>query len=303
MKKILYSAARYRLQYYFLLELYNFLYVVLNKKHKITPEVLSIDQSIQKIIDQKCSVSRFGDGEISLIGRKSIGFQEQSEALSARLAEVLQSDKENHLTCIPDVFTRLFRYNRHARRFWRYHFYKYGRIWDSYLTPGRVYCNANVTRLYIDFRSKNNSARWFNLIKKIWDRRDIIIIEGDKSRLGIGNDLFDNVSSIKRVLCPAKNAFERYGEILEHSKKLDINALILIALGPTATILAYDLSHLGFQAIDIGHVDVEYEWFKIKAKKRVRLSSKYVNETTGGHHVVDVQDKEYDDQIIFSIGL
>lgn len=31
--------------------------------------------------------------------------------------------------------------------------------------------------------------------------------------------------------------------------------LILIALGMTATVLAYDLSKAGFWAIDIGHID------------------------------------------------
>lgn len=34
-----------------------------------------------------------------------------------------------------------------------------------------------------------------------------------------------------------------------------------ILLDPTATVLAYDLAVQGFQAVDINHVDVEYEWF------------------------------------------
>jgi len=42
----------------------------------------------------------------------------------------------------------------------------------------------------------------FKKLKKIWDGKDIIIIESEKSRLGVGNDLFDNTKSIKRILCP-----------------------------------------------------------------------------------------------------
>ena len=38
---------------------------------------------------------------------------------------------------------------------------------------------------------------------------------------------------------------------------------VLIALGQTATVLAYDLSEAGLQAIDPGHVDVEYEWYRM----------------------------------------
>ena len=37
------------------------------------------------------------------------------------------------------------------------------------------------------------------------------------------------------------------------------NPLILISLGPTATVLAYDLSKTGVQAIDIGHITNMYD--------------------------------------------
>ena len=45
-------------------------------------------------------------------------------------------------------------------------------------------------------------------MKKIWDHKEIVIIEGEQSRLGIGNDLFKNAISIQRVLCPILNAFK-----------------------------------------------------------------------------------------------
>lgn len=44
--------------------------------------------------------------------------------------------------------------------------------------------------------------------------------------------------------------------------------LVLIALGHTATVLAYDLAEVGYQAIDIGHIDIEYEWFLMRAPKK-----------------------------------
>ena len=46
------------------------------------------------------------------------------------------------------------------------------------------------------------------------------------------------------------------------------DSIILIALGPTATVLAYDLSKRGYQAIDVGHIDIEYEWFLNNASKK-----------------------------------
>ena len=81
------------------------------------------------------------------------------------------------------------------------------------------------------------------MLKQLWEARNVVFVEGAQSRLGVGNDLFDNAASIKRILCPAQNAFDKYSDILQtiqqHVKKDD---LLILALGPTATVLAYDLS-------------------------------------------------------------
>ena len=75
--------------------------------------------------------------------------------------------------------------------------------------------------------------------------------------------------------------------------------LILIALGPTATILAYDLYKLGYQVIDVGHIDIEYEWYLRKSKKRIRIEYKFVNEAkNGGKNIKKIKDVNYYKQII-----
>ena len=83
--------------------------------------------------------------------------------------------------------------------------------------------------------------------------------------------------------------------------KIDQNKLILIALGPTATVLAYDLSKLGYRALDVGHVDIEYEWFLQKAMEKVKIKDKYTNEAFGGELVTDEVDQEYKSQIICKV--
>ena len=75
----------------------------------------------------------------------------------------------------------------------------------------------------------------------------------------------------------------------------------MIALGPTATILAYDLAKVGYQALDIGHVDVEYEWFRMGALEKVPLANKYVNESLEGREVGELKDLTYQNQIIAKI--
>ena len=115
-------------------------------------------------------------------------------------------------------------------------------------------------------------------MKKIWKNKDICIVEGEETHLGEGNDLFDNAGKITRVLAPSKNAFNEYDNILkkiDDTKKCD---LYLIALGPTATVLSKDLCKSGKHALDIGHIDIEYEWMLQKAKKKQKIQGKYVNE-------------------------
>lgn len=174
---------RYKISYGSTVEWYNFWYIVLRKKRKIIPQVASIDETIRKIIDDRCSVSRFGDGEVLLTSpEKEIRFQKGDPLLAKRLTEVLQSHEEGHIVCISDAFCDLYRYNRKSRRFWRTHFYLYGSWWDRLLVAGRKYYNTFVTRPYMDFARKEDSARWFHDMKGIWENRDIVFIEGEKSR-------------------------------------------------------------------------------------------------------------------------
>ncbi|MDP1491874.1 GT-D fold domain-containing glycosyltransferase, partial [Klebsiella pneumoniae] len=79
----------------------------------------------------------------------------------------------------------------------------------------------------------------------------------------------DGTKSVRRIICPSKNAFERYTQILNNVRSqatLINDALVLVSLGPTATVLAFDLSEMGIQTVDIDHLDVEYNWYKMKAK-------------------------------------
>ena len=74
--------------------------------------------------------------------------------------------------------------------------------------------------------------------------------------------------------------------------------MFIIALGPTATILASDLSKEGYRALDLGHIDIEYEWFLLKATKKVAIKNKYVNEVKKGRINSDLNNEKYISEII-----
>ena len=111
--------------------------------------------------------------------------------------------------------------------------------------------------------------------------------------------MFDNAKSCIRILGPALNAYDKYEEILEEVLKTDKDRLVLIAMGSTATILAYDLARLGYQAVDIGHIDIEYEWFLRGTEEKVKIEGKYVCEVVGGNNVPEyIDDEKYNGEII-----
>ena len=105
---------------------------------------------------------------------------------------------------------------------------------------------------------------------------------------------------IEQTLCQTQKPIAYYDRIWAEAKKHEKYALYLIALGPTATVLAYDLYKSGRQAVDVGHVDIEYEWWRLGCTRKVALPNKYVNESPIGTQVSDA-GQEYESQIIARI--
>ena len=263
--------------------------------------IKSIDESIDYLVDNNKSVSRFGDGEMILINGGGIRFQEANEELSVRLKEIISSNKDI-MICIPGSLISTNNLTSVSKKYWDQNLKESRYCWYKYMNIKKVYYDAKITRLYIDFKDKSYSEVWFKKIKKVWDKRDVVIIEGEKSRLGMGNNLFNNVKSIKRILAPQFNAYNKYHHILEYVKEnIKKDKLILIALGPTATVLAYDLNNLGYQAIDIGHIDIEYEWYLRKVEEKVKINNKFVNEVLEGNLVGDSVTNSYKEEIIHKI--
>lgn len=266
------------------------------------PEIMEIEDTIDLIIEKKISVSRFGDGELNLLNPKwNIGFQKGDSLLSEKLKTTLLSNNPNCLICLPNALYTLKGYTIISKNFWMHHIINCYSNYSTYINRNRIYGNTQITRCYMDYKDKTSASKIFDKLKMIWDERDILIIEGQQTRLGIGNDLFSNAKSIKRIITLSKNAFSKLEELIKEIKTKDKNLLIIIALGPTATVLAYELSIVGFQAIDIGHIDIEYEWFLQKTKKKIPIKNKYVNELSVGQDVPDIDNQMYYNQIITSI--
>ena len=221
--------------------------------------------------------------------------------MAKRLIQVINSNEKNLLIGINVPYQNrvLKLYKTKTIKFYEKYFYKYKFKIAKILNKNKIYYSSFISRFYIFYKKKKGIEKYIKQLKKIWDKKEVLIIEGRQSRLGIGNDLFDNMKSIQRIICPKENSFNIYDKIIKEVLKVSKKRLILIALGPTATILSYDLYKLGYQAIDIGHVDIEYEWYLRKAKERIKIENKYVNEVSNGRkNISKIKDKNYYNQII-----
>lgn len=288
--------------------------------HRKEIEVMSAVDTVKFIIDNKCSVARFGDGELNMILRLlygydsslESGFQNFSESLGQRLNEVLSSVKnqKNCLVCLPGcMFGTGTGYLRdYAAEFWEsYSVKKFEKIF-ALLDTDYVYGDTNFSRFYLSHRDKSHTREYINFVSDIWAGRNILIVEGQKTRLGMGNDLFAKAKSVRRILCPPTDAWGAYDRILSSVRSEvkplsedEEDTLVICALGMTATVLAYDLSQMGYQAIDLGHIDIEYEWMLRGANKKVPIPGKYTNEAYA--EVLDNLPgmKDYEKEIIKSI--
>ncbi len=267
-------------------------------------QILNSIDSINYIVENKCSVSRFGDGEIvMLFGGGYMGYQKADPDLAIHLKRVLlAADASNHVIGLPFPLKKTTALRPSSKEFWDYFTLRKGKDFLRYLSQKRLYIDTQLSRFYIIYKDKSLCQKQFLLLKKIWDNQDVVIVEGAKSRTGIGNDLYDNVRSLQRIIGYATDAFSHYKEMLDAIiNGVSKDKLILLSYGPTATVLAYDLAKLGYQAIDLGHLDIEYEWFRLGAKSNVAIKGKFTNEAKGGRVVEDVKDKKYLEQIILDI--
>ena len=264
--------------------------------------VMTIDETLDELLATEKSLIRFGDGEFNLMTGNSIAYQEYQEDLAQEMREILlHADKQdNVLICLPEIFEVFkgnFLQNKDSEHFWKQEMDYHGRFFKE-ICQAKEYGSTWISRFYIDNKDKSLATIQFEKIKALFADKDILIVEGATTRSGVGNDLFDDVKSIKRIICPSHHAFSKVDAIqqaiLDHAQ----GRLILLMLGPTAKILSYRLSRLGYRALDLGHIDPEYEWMKMGAETRVQLKHKHTAEFNFDQGIEFIEDEDYNSQIV-----
>ena len=267
------------------------------------PVVREAEEAVNKIVNEKKSLLRFGDGEFEIIaGKNRAVFQSCNELLSARLREAIMTEDDRILIAIANNYGSLAEYTDDVADGIRRYMSEEVRGQHQAVLSDRIYYDAYLFKGYFPYRDKTLARQRYDLVKKIWDKQQVVLIEGDMTRTGCGNDLLDNALGVERILGPTTEAFAYYQDLLQEVRKLSKDKLILVALGPAGKVLGYDLIQEGYQVVDIGQLDMDYEWYLAGAEYRISNPNKYVSQLPTAY-VGDWEEEAYHHQILARVGV
>ena len=212
---------------------------------------LGLHETLDRVRQNRLSLARFGDGELllSLSPDASISFQRGSSALQADLQTLLRRDGYEDaplLVCLPTLSARY--YHSYWAKFWP--------LLKPQLDLSYSYGDTSVSRetLFLLDPEKGRMA-W----RSLWDGRDVCFVIGQGSRFEPIPALFDGIASSRTIHSLPTDAYVDMARVLDEIvTTIPRETIVLLALGPTATLLAARLSRLGYWALDIGHIASTY---------------------------------------------
>lgn len=227
-------------------------------KNTNIPKVIDEEKTIDAL-QRGYSIARYGDGEFQLIfaggveyiiqtlrGNKPQVFGNGGLWFSWRLKKILISDLDKLLIGIPNIF-----FQDAVSKWKSSYFYEHKQDIVNVLNPSKIYYSAFFTRY--NRRSRQCDTHW-NRLKAIWQGKSICIV-GPSINI-LENEIFHGASQIDFISCPSSNAWGyglRYHTLLKKCQS-NYSDIILLMVGPVATLLAYDLCKQGRQCIDIGQL-------------------------------------------------
>lgn len=219
-------------------------------QHLIWNKMLDMEVTMKRIQTEKLSIARYGDGENKLIANPyfNIGFQKNNVRLSDQLKDVLLHPAKNLMIGQP---SKLF--NDSHIRLWNDSFYELKYILAK--TEATEYISTHITRpMFFHLYGEHGVQMWRN----IWQDQNITIVTCEGSRFDLIPELFDNIKSSKVIYTKAKNAFSDIDNLI-NKLEVDDGDLILVSLGPTASILANEMAKRGKWILDVGHLAASYK--------------------------------------------
>lgn len=216
---------------------------------------LDMARTLEAVQDEGLSLARFGDGELMLMAndRHSLRFQRNSPELRRELTDATNPDwlaPGRVLVALPSPF----RGNLHWRGVW----IAAWPLLKSLIDPAKRYGHALVSRpAFFQQEGAAGIAQW----RRLWQGREVLVVTGRGSRFDLLPALFDGAKKVDFLHAAPEHAFVDRQTILQGVlERAGSDTVVLLSLGPTATILAHHLAAQGIQALDIGHISASYAY-------------------------------------------
>ena len=216
------------------------------------PKIMNEWETIDYLIEHRCGIARYGDGELKLCLGSSTKSHNYSPEISTRLRGILRSDRKECLVGIPRV-DRVIPTERK-----KHHWAKYDTDrFNSLYLPGKVYGSAFITRF--DEIPEIDCEAYWQKVRSLWQGRSVVVLQGTRKPFLKNPWIVDGATSVRVFHGPVNSAFTEYDSLMATMlAETTLNDLIILALGAAATVIAYDLSLTGRQALDLGHLGMFY---------------------------------------------
>ena len=133
--------------------------------------VMSIDETLDKLLQSNQSMVRFGDGEIHIMNGYDIPFQKYDEVLAQEMRSILMlDDREKMMICMPEVFEVFqgnFTQDANSESFWKRELDRFSDFFKEYC-HSKKYGSAFISRPYIYNKDKSRAQSQFEKIKQLF---------------------------------------------------------------------------------------------------------------------------------------
>ncbi len=223
------------------LNFFNPNYVPRIKYHELT--------ELENLLRQGKSLIRLGDGEIYIMNGGGIGYQKYDQHLSVTLQRMVSgyADSANYVLGLAEL--PLSKSNRQLRQDNLLHCWLPTKVyWQLYFNKKATYFDAHF------FYYPGHIAKYLESYLKT---KQLIIATNRQNIDRLKNNQTFPFTAVTFIETPEAEAMSVYAEIKELvlvvANKIGIKeVVVLAALGPASKVLAYELSQLGVQTLDIG---------------------------------------------------
>lgn len=243
------------------------------------PKILDVDSGIDELLATGKSLCRLGDGECKLMNGIPLDFQQCDVRLTEKLIQILSDAESNCYVGIPRYYWYIIddierNSNPYHKRYYTFQIPPIRRFFAEHCNKEKTYFDACLGG-YMSNKSSDFCKTRFQKLKQLFNGRKVLIVAGETVFKNITHDFFDNVKQKEILLAPRINAWSHFDEILQKILTYPKDFVVALILGPTATVLAYELSKLGRTAYDIGHVPKDYDAFMKNADRSSAAIAKF----------------------------